>query len=293
MRLILWSEEESINLPLRVLRILGEISLKTGRSSQVVPLKLRGEDTKVNAMIQERNSTEHLKVQERDLDRLPQRTFDRSPRPSESPRSGSSPSTDVASGLALVLAIVSFFFSSIAVIQATRARREVQAVLTPPASQPQSGNGASASSASRNRLVPPLVAQRVEPGQFVQPAYGGAGEVELVSVKRAGAAGSSNVVNIEMQVRRLRDRVQGVGDLDLAEVVAINSRTNVRFPTLDFRSPFGNELSLYSLRVGQPVNVSVTVRVPENLNRIDLEVPQTTPFRGVPISSPASPAPDR
>ncbi|MGV0024520.1 hypothetical protein [Phormidesmis priestleyi] len=239
-------------------------------------------------MIQERNLVERSKVQERDLDRPVRsggvRGDDSGSTSNAATGSTSSAATDVASGLALVLSTLAFFFSSVAVIQSVRTQREVQAVLNPRSqAAPQNGNSFAALA---NRLITPSVISRVEPGRFVQPAYGGAGEIELLSVQRADGSGTSNIVNVQMQIRRLRDRVSGVGDIDLAEVKAINSRTNERYPTLDSRSPFGKAFSLYDLRPNQSVNVSVRVRVPEDLDRIDLDVPQTNPFRGVPVSTP-------
>jgi hypothetical protein len=236
-------------------------------------------------MIQERNLIERSKVQERDLDRPVRSGGVRG----DDSGSTSNAATDVASGLALVLSTLAFFFSSVAVIQSVRARQEVQAVLNPPSPQAaqqapqQNGNSFAALG---NRLITPSVISRVEPGRFVQPAYNGAGEVELLSVQRADGSGNSNIVNVQMRIHRLRDRVSGVGDIDLAEVKAVNSRTNERYPTLEARSPFGNTFSLYDLRPNQSVNVSVRVRVPQDLDRIDLDVPQTNPFRGVPISTP-------
>ncbi|KAM3099577.1 hypothetical protein ACKFKG_03025 [Phormidesmis sp. 146-35] len=232
-------------------------------------------------MIQERNLVERSKLQERDLDRPVRSGGVRE----EGSGSTSNAATDVASGLALVLSTLAFFFSSVAVIQGVRARQEVQAVLNPPNPQAQAAQQRDLTTLG-NRLITPAAISRVEPGRFVQSAYGGAGEVELLSVRRADGSGDSNIVNVEMRIHRLRDRVPGVGDIDLAEVKGINSRTNERYPTLDSRSPFGKTFSLYDLRPDQAVNVSVRLRVPESLDRIDLDVPQTNPFRGVPVATP-------
>jgi hypothetical protein len=236
-------------------------------------------------MIQERNLVERSKVQERDIDRP---VHSGGGRGEVSSSTANSTATDVASGLALVLSTLAFFFSSVAMIQGVRARQEVQALnpASPQSAAKPNDNPFTAFAALGNRLITPPVISRVEPGRFVQPAYGGAGEVELISVRRADGSGSSNIVNVEMRIHRLRDRVPGVGDINLAEVKGINSRTNIRYPTLDSRSPFGKAFSLYDLRPDQSVNVSVRLQVPEDLGRIDLDVPQTNPFRGVPVSTP-------
>jgi hypothetical protein len=199
--------------------------------------------------------------------------------------------TDIAAGLSLVLSTLAFFFSSVALIHGVRARQEVRALLSPQATVEQTrSQEKNPLVALRDRLFTPPVASRVEPGRFLKPAYGGAGEVELLSVQRASTTDSS-LVNVAMRIHRLDDRVPGVGDLDLFEVVAINSRTNERYPTLNAQSPLGQTFSIYSLRPDQSVNVNVTVRVPANLNRIDLSVPQTSLFRGVPIAPATTSAP--
>jgi hypothetical protein len=91
-----------------------------------------------------------------------------------------------------------------------------------------------------------------------------------------------------MRVKRVREQVEGLGDIHLADTVAINTRTNMRYPAREFRTPYGNALSLYNLRPDESVDVNVDIRVPNRLERIDLEVPQTVPFRGVPISTPTT-----
>ncbi len=249
------------------------------------------EQFRVIIMVQERN-LERPKFQEPDIDH-------RSRRPNVSPNvirpnviekseGGSSLATDTATGLALLLSIVAFFFSSIAVVQAVRTHRDVEAILQA-ANRPLAANSASQTS-SRSFALPgslPPIAQRIEPGRFVQPVYNGDGRIELLSADRVNGSSDSNVVNLRMRVQRLREQVRG-GDIDLAQTVAINSRTNTQYPALDFRTPNGNALSLYSLRPGKSVDVMVMLRVPAGLNRVDLQIPETVAFRGVPIATAAS-----
>jgi hypothetical protein len=234
-------------------------------------------------MVQERN-LERPKFQERDIDQ-------RSSRPSVGGgvREGAGNLvTDTATGLALLFSIVSFFFSSVAVVEGVRARREVQAMQQATSHlAPVSATNSTSKPLTQSVALPgnlPPIAQRVEPNRFVEPVYGGTGQIELLSADRVSGTNNSNVVNLKMRVRRLNEQVQGLGDINLAQTVAINSRTNMRYPTLDFRSPSGNALSLYSLRPGQSADVTVMLRVPQELNRIDLQIPETVAFRGVPIA---------
>jgi len=233
-------------------------------------------------MVQERN-LERPKSQGRDIDR-------RSSRPSVGGvREGAGNLVaDTATGLALLFSIVSFFFSGVAMVEGVRARREVQAMQqTTNRPAPASAANSTPKPLSQSSAPPgnlPPIAQRVEPGRFVEPVYGGTGQIELLSADRVSGTNNSNVVNLKMRVRRVNEQVQGLGDINLAQTVAINSRTNRRYPTLDFQTPSGKALSLYGLRPGESADVTVMLRVPQDLNRIDLQIPETVAFRGVPIA---------
>lgn len=240
-------------------------------------------------MVQERN-LERPKFQARDIDQ-------RLRRPNVESNvsrtgSGSNLATDTATGLALLLSIVAFFFSSVAVVQAVRTQRNTEALLQAAnrsAATPVTNSGSQTT--RRSAALPgnlPPIAQRIEPDRFVQPIHDGAGQIELLSANRVNGASNSNVVNLKMRVQRMRDQMRGLGDINLAQTVAINSRTNQRYSTLDFRTRFGDALSLHNLRPGDSAEATVTLRVPEGLNRIDLQIPGTVLFQGVPIVTAAS-----
>ncbi len=235
-------------------------------------------------MVQERN-LERPRYQERDVDQRLRR-----PSVGGGVREGAGNLvTDTATGLALLFSIVSFFFSSVAVIQGVQTRREVQA-LQQATNRPTTSVATNSTSAplTQSFALPgnlPPIAQRVDPKRFNEPIYGGTGRIELLSADRVNGTNDSNVVNLKMRVQRVGEQVQGIGDINLAKTVAINSRTNMRYPALDFRTPYGNALSLYSLRPGQSADVTVMLRVPQGLNRIDLQIPETVVFQGVPIAA--------
>ena len=237
-------------------------------------------------MVQERN-LEQPKFQDRDIVQRP-RQFNTS----EGSGRGSNVAGDTATGLALLFSIVAFFFSSIALVQTVRTQRNVEATLQA-LNRPTATPVANAGQTTRQSANPPrnlpAIAQRVESGRFIQPVYNGDGRIELLSADRVNGASDSNVVNLKMRVQRVREQVNRVGDINLAKIVAINSRTNMRYPAFDFRTPFGNSLSLYSLRPGETTDVMVMLRVPEGLDRVDLQIPETVLFRGVPIATASSP----
>ena len=223
-------------------------------------------------MVQERD-IKPRKVQEADFDRpLPPRNYENQ----------SSVGTDVASGLALLLSVIAFFLSAFAVFQSMTARRSVEGVQ--PASQ--SGGGGSFAEPINRPISRPLLPQiapyrfeRVEPGQFVQPAYDGAGQVELVSVARPDA--SSDEVTFRVRVRRSSQPLQSPGTINLARTSILNTRTNETFSVTSYSK---DAIYLANLRSGGSTDATVSAQIPVGRDRIDLEIPGTRVFRNVPIS---------
>jgi hypothetical protein len=214
-------------------------------------------------MVQERNS-QPRKIQEPDVDR---QVDPRHIPPTRYRDSSGSPTTDLVSGLALLLSIISFFLSCYAAIQS--GRRETLPT-------PQS----SAQPASRPIFPFFNQAQRIEPGRFLEPTYDRAGEVELISANRELA---NNLTTVQIRVRRLDQPISGDPTIDLANTIALNSRTNEKYTVTQTYTPNDQFVSLSSLRPGSSVNASVTIRVPQDLDRIDLDIPNVRVFRNVPI----------
>jgi len=225
-------------------------------------------------MVQERHSTPR-KVQEPDLDR---RTDPR-PIPPATNNNAGTPMTDIASGLALLLSIIAFFLSCYAAIQASSVRRQLEPVR--PATQSNSLNQ------PQSRPFAPLIAQnrfqQVKPGLYRQPTEDETGEVELLSARRIERSGNLNFARIDLRIRRLDRPVQGLTEIDLPNTIALNSRTNERYTAIESQTPQDRFINLASLKPGSSVNASVIVRVPENLDRIDLDIPNVRVFRNVPI----------
>jgi hypothetical protein len=217
-------------------------------------------------MVQERDLRPR-KMQESDLDR----PLDDRPIPPVRYENSGTPLSDIISGLALLLSLIAFFLSAYAVIQVRRQSSPVQ---------PQSFN--SPSNPSSRPLLPFLSqSQRVVPGQFIEPTEDRSGQVELLSATR----NSSNSAIIQLQVRRLDRPVTAVPTINFANTIALNSRTNVQYPVIQTQTSSNNQfISLTNLRPGSSINTSVTLRVPDTLDRIDLDIPNVRVFRNVPIS---------
>ncbi|MER3432839.1 MAG: hypothetical protein C4288_05245 [Leptolyngbya sp. ERB_1_1] len=192
------------------------------------------------------------------------------------------PLAELASGLALLLSVIAFFLSCFAAIQATSTRRQIQPV------QPRQSNSLNQ---PISRPVAPFLAQsrfqRVEPGRFLQPTLDQSGEVELLSANRVAStteqSGQSNLATIQLRIRRLDRPTTGLTEIDLPKTIAINTRTNETYTAVDTKTPKDEFITMANLRPGETVNASVTLRVPQDLDRIDLDIPNVRVFRNVPI----------
>ncbi|MBW4525732.1 MAG: hypothetical protein KME18_11120 [Phormidium tanganyikae FI6-MK23] len=227
-------------------------------------------------MVQERNYPPR-KAQEPDLDSV--RRPDPRPIPPAANNSTGAPITDIASGLALLLSVIAFFLSCYAAIQASSVRRQVEPVQ--PASQSNSSNQ------PESRPVAPFIAQtrfqQVEPGKFLQPTRDQSGEVELLSANRVERSGRLNLARIDLRIRRLDRPVTGLTEIDLPNTIALNTRTNEKYTAVESRTPQERFINMASMRPGATMNASVIVRVPADLDRIDLDIPNVKVFRNVPI----------
>jgi hypothetical protein len=193
----------------------------------------------------------------------------------KTPNHNESSTIDVASGLALILSVIAFFFSSFAVIQAVRREQ--------PAQTSSGGGGAPAFALPNFSFLNSRPAQ-VQPGDFVLPTYRGGGKVEILSAYRGSA--DLNTVNVRLRVERTRDRIDGNGDINLFDAKAINTRTNITYPVRNVRTPGNEPISLYQIPNGRSVEATVSLDVPSDLQKIDLSLPETDVFRNIPITQP-------
>ncbi|MBD1837257.1 hypothetical protein [Coleofasciculus sp. FACHB-501] len=133
----------------------------------------------------------------------------------------------------------------------------------------------------------PVPSADIQPGQFVQPALGTKGQVELLSVKRIQDPESRNrdVVNVQMRVRRLSaDRVVGGDIITVGGTTGRNPETSETYKAVDLINRSTGTVSLFQLRPQASADAYVWLRVPENVNSIDLYVPEVQAFKNVPIS---------
>lgn len=127
----------------------------------------------------------------------------------------------------------------------------------------------------------------IQPGQFVQPAFGTKGQVELLSVKRIEDPDTQarNVVNVQIRIRRVEpDRVVGSDAIYIGGTTARNPETSETYKTAGFDRSTGS-VSLFAMRPGASADAYVWLRVPEGVSNIDIYVPDTQAFKNVPITN--------
>ncbi|GAB1543634.1 hypothetical protein NUACC21_63100 [Scytonema sp. NUACC21] len=127
----------------------------------------------------------------------------------------------------------------------------------------------------------------IQPGQFVQPAFGNKAQVELLSVKRIKdpETGNRDVVNVQMRIRRLAtDNVNPDEFIGISDTTARNPDTSETYKGVNIKRSTGS-VSLSSLRPKASADAYVWLRIPEGVNSLDIFVPDTGAFNNVPIAS--------
>lgn len=92
----------------------------------------------------------------------------------------------------------------------------------------------------------------IKPGEFVQPAFGNKGRVELLSVKRIKdpETGNRDVVNVQMRIRRVaaENAVQGTDVITVSGTTARNPDTSVTYQGVNATTRSTGGVSLFELR---------------------------------------------
>ncbi|WP_193198494.1 hypothetical protein [Nostoc sp. MG11] len=134
---------------------------------------------------------------------------------------------------------------------------------------------------------PTATTSSLQPGQFVQPAFGTKAEVELLSAKRIKdpESGNRDVVNVQMRIRRkAADRVGGGDIILIASTTARNPETSETYKGVATDRSTGS-VALYPLRPNASADAYIWVRVPDGVKNLDIFVPDTAAFKNVPISN--------
>ncbi|MFE1747669.1 hypothetical protein [Coleofasciculus sp. H7-2] len=208
------------------------------------------------------------------------------------------------SGIAVVLSILAIIGSGFSAYQVFELREELNARAnsksgSTPIGEPTSSPTPDADSTpavsptSAASPVPTTTAEatstnpKIQPGQFVQPAFNTKAQVELLSVRRVAdpETGSRNVVNVQFRMRRVASPTDPDRDVLVPSAIAArNPNTNETYkavspkratPAVDFGS----------IGQGASADAYVWLQVPQGINTLDIYIPNTQPFKGVPVSN--------
>lgn len=128
----------------------------------------------------------------------------------------------------------------------------------------------------------------VQPGQLVQPIEGGSAQIELLSVNRIQNPGSQtrDVVNVQFRVRRTAAQGQAsptAATLNPSQITARNPSTGETYQPVAANQAT-DSIAINSLPANASIDGYIWLRVPEGVNAIDLQIPNTQGFKNVAIA---------
>jgi hypothetical protein len=130
----------------------------------------------------------------------------------------------------------------------------------------------------------------IQPGQFIQFAFGNKAQVELLTVKRIKnpETGTRDAVNVQFRARRLASDEESIGSdkftLFADQTTARNPDTSETYKSPNSQHSTGL-IGLYRIKKGASVDAYVWLKVPEGTNTLDIYVPETQVFKNVPITN--------
>ncbi|MEO1764589.1 MAG: hypothetical protein AAFR83_22115 [Cyanobacteria bacterium J06629_18] len=124
--------------------------------------------------------------------------------------------------------------------------------------------------------------ESIEPGQFVNVGYNNQLKIEILSAKRIEnpKTGKKDIVNFNLRVKRQVAEAQGY--LSLSRVKGRNPETSEDYRTVTNKST--STTRIRRLPDNAWANGYFWLKVPENVNSVDIVIPQTAIFKQVPIS---------
>lgn len=126
--------------------------------------------------------------------------------------------------------------------------------------------------------------QSTAAGNSGKKAFGNKAQVDLVSVQRVEnpQSGKRDFVTVQMRVRRLADNVGRTDVINIPEITARNYVSKTIYKAVPVASSTGS-IALNSIPIGQSVDASVVLKVPEGVQFVDIDVPQAGTFEEVEI----------
>lgn len=195
------------------------------------------------------------------------------------------------SGISVVLSVLAFILSGFTAYQVLTLRQtldtssqSVNNQIAPPASPNQPANNTTAPQGAAPAPPASGGTSSIQPGQFIRPAFGNKGQLELLKVNRI--PGERDVVNVQVRVRFLRpEKAVGSDAIDMGGTTARNPSTSETYAAVNGESTGSVSLFLMGRMNKQAsADAYVWLRIPEGVNTVDIYVPDTEAFKDVPIS---------
>jgi hypothetical protein len=198
------------------------------------------------------------------------------------------------SGIAIALSTLACLIGSFAVYKVSNLEQEMGALSRTSANPPTDQTGQAQENTAESTPTPsgapvsPVNNMGIQPGQFIQFAFGNKAQVELLAVKRIKdpETGTRDVVNVQFRARRLvRDGEQNPYGLIAADkVTARNPDTSETYEGISSKRATGY-VELNFVKRGASVDAYVWLKIPEGTNTVDIYVPETKVFKNVPITN--------
>jgi hypothetical protein len=199
------------------------------------------------------------------------------------------------SSLAVILSTLALICSGFAAYQVytfqqtLSSKEAVSNTTVPTPSTPKAPASVETPVASPQTTTPASTATKnIQPGEFVQPAFGNKGKVELLSVKRIKdpETGNRDVINVQMRIRRVAgdNLAQATDAITVSNTTARNPDTSETYKGVNANRSTG-AVSLFQLRPNSSADAYVWLRVPDGINNLDIFVPDTAAFKNVPIAN--------
>ncbi|HCF29977.1 MAG TPA: hypothetical protein DEV81_22875 [Cyanobacteria bacterium UBA11049] len=128
----------------------------------------------------------------------------------------------------------------------------------------------------------------IQPGQFVQNALGTKAQVELLSVKRLEdpKVASRDVVNVQMRIHRITVENPSFNDtISVGSTTARNPDTSETYKPVGSIEGSSSSISLARILPSSSVDAYVWLKVPKEVNNLDIYIPETAAFKNVPIAN--------
>ncbi|WP_036486355.1 hypothetical protein [Myxosarcina sp. GI1] len=197
------------------------------------------------------------------------------------------------SGVAVLASLLALFSSGFSIIQVLNLQQKLDvaiAELKTTANNSPNLNSTQPNSEPTTPIASPSAATNnavIQPGQFVRSAFSNLATIELLKANRVPQ--QSGKVNVQMRIRLTSTGKAAPGlvtkSIYFASTTARDPASGETYSAdLDNATP-GVNLKVMAINEQPSADAYVWMNIPENVNRVDLYIPDTEAFTSVPIAN--------